>query len=850
MFRFLKKFLLYFTVFVALSLAAIVGLGKYYEKEVKQFLIAQLNTQLASKVEVGDINFSVLQNFPYASLNFEKVKIFASANHSINPPKILLQAQSLQLAFKVWDIVEKKYIIQKLLLKQGYINIAIDSLGTGNYSILKNNNKEGGDFKLALNSVQFSDVSFNYTDEQARNTFVLGLEKLRLNGDLSSKSFNLNTEIQAKSFSIINQNFKYSGQTLNYSGNLFVDKQLFTLKNNNLQIENAQFEIDGIYNGKVPGNYRFNIFAPLQNLENIVHILPKSIKEKFTVYKISGEASCHMQINSTNQKPTIAADMLLKKGRLSYPEYHVDLADLNFKLSYRKNQTAEILSIPSFTCKIHNKALVGRLLVQNPSGQQQYSGYLNGALDLALINTIIPVNQQTIKQASGELQCALSFSGRGSTLPQLKGNIKLVAAQFILAESKLAFKEVNTSVKFNGSEISIENAGFKIPNAQINLNGKLNNIYTSNFALSKVSGQINIYIPEWNNTEIANKPNAEKTNILQLLDELPAVNYAFAIGKMKYQNANFSRIKGQLIVKEDKLIQLQNLELNAFGGSIKFNGNVFKNKDSLNLYSTFLLKNIALQPAMADLNNFGQTALLSENIKGVASANSQIKISFDKYGNPNWKSMLCKTELIVENGQLINYAPLQGMSRFIKEERLKTIYFSTLHNEFNLQNGELSIPAMDIKSSALNLSTYGTYKLDNSIDFHFKILLSDLKNREEKEVISEFGTIEKSSNAHTAFFIKMNGTIDKPHFAYDKSAVADKIKMDLQKEKTQVLQLIRKEWNGENVAQKEVKNAVRFDTEDEETNASKEIKKKKPSLEERLKSRLQKEDSEEIKLEQ
>ena len=60
-----NKVLIIFSILVL----SILGLGLYiasvYEEEVKTYILAELNKNLVTKVDIEDLSFSVFRKFPY-----------------------------------------------------------------------------------------------------------------------------------------------------------------------------------------------------------------------------------------------------------------------------------------------------------------------------------------------------------------------------------------------------------------------------------------------------------------------------------------------------------------------------------------------------------------------------------------------------------------------------------------------------------------------------------------------------------------------------------------------------------------------------------------------------------------
>src|SRR5690606_27430116 len=112
--------------------------------------------------------------------------------------------------------------------------------------------------------------------------------------------------------------------------------------------------------------------------------------------------------------------------------------------------------------------------------------------------------------------------------------------------------------------------------------------------------------------------------------------------------------------------------------------------------------------------------------------------------------------ILVENGELINFQPMLALSRFIDVKDLQHLRFSTIENKIEIKNQMVYIPGMDIQSNALNLTLSGTHQFNNIIDYRIRMLLSDLLYRNSKRLGDErFGEIEDDGYGKTTLFIRM-----------------------------------------------------------------------------------------------
>ena len=100
---------------------------------------------------------------------------------------------------------------------------------------------------------------------------------------------------------------------------------------------------------------------------------------------------------------------------------------------------------------------------------------------------------------------------------------------------------------------------------------------------------------------------------------------------------------------------------------------------------------------------------------------------------------------------------------------------------------------MDINSSAINISGNGTHDFDNNVDYHLRLLLSDVLGKKVKSNSTEFGEIEDDGLGRTKLFLSMRGSVNDPRFTYDSKAAGDKILTDIAKEKQNLKGILKKE---------------------------------------------------------
>src|SRR5687768_4742977 len=102
--RILKRVLITLTVLVLLLVTAALVIGYFYGDTIKQYAIDELNKHLNTQVfiEPKNIDFTVLQNFPNASVDFKSVEALDASDKKIKDT--LFKAAYISFQFNIWDV--------------------------------------------------------------------------------------------------------------------------------------------------------------------------------------------------------------------------------------------------------------------------------------------------------------------------------------------------------------------------------------------------------------------------------------------------------------------------------------------------------------------------------------------------------------------------------------------------------------------------------------------------------------------------------------------------------------------------------------------------------------------------
>lgn len=174
--------------------------------------------------------------------------------------------------------------------------------------------------------------------------------------------------------------------------------------------------------------------------------------------------------------------------------------------------------------------------------------------------------------------------------------------------------------------------------------------------------------------------------------------------------------------QKNHYIYIDTLSLAAAGGKINLHG-YFNGSDRNKIYfsPTMQLHKVDLDKLLFKFENFGQDHLVSENLHGKLSGTLTGKVHVHADMVPILDDSDIHMDVEVTGGRLEHYAALDAVSDYFKDKNLSKVLFDTLHNQFDLSKGILSIPSMTINSTLGFIEISGKQDLNMNMEYYLRI---------------------------------------------------------------------------------------------------------------------------------
>ena len=810
--RILKRILLALIVLTILMVGSSAAYIYYQQDELEQVVIKEINKRLKSPIKIGDIEFSVIKNFPFASIELNNILAIDAFQEDT-----LCEIELLKLKFNALDLYNNIFIIQELTLKNGFASIYYkDSMP--NYEIWHStqdsSQEENTDF--GLENISLENFKIAYAVDDIQSVIVNNESQLQLSINNGRTEINLEGDITNEKLILDGINHLPS-KKINLNGDIVIDTLGVKIKSA-IALSDIQMDLDFESTDKA---MTVKVNTSEFELEPTLKLIPKNYLSALEGYELQGKSAIKFNYISDQQKEAyINVDFDLKEGYIKGKDLPFDMNETSLKGSYsngkqRTDASTEIkLDNIQFTAN-------GELVQANATIQ----GLENPTL-ITDFNTQMQLSEiekwgyeHDFKSLIGDAQIKGTYKGKIGLKNKVTYDLAMAEKTADLTIDNLSLHSDEQSPKLSDAKLNLklidDNVNISAFNgtlakeSKINFVGGIENVFSYLFLKNadlKIAGDLSsdwMIIDEFlDETDKTSETTQEsKPQAINLPNDIVA-NINLNLLDLTFDRFHMRNFSSKISYK-NKLLKAKDIVLETMSGKITSNVTFEQVKDGkLRLISTTGLDNINVRQLFYEFHNFGQTTMRHKHLKGKIDSEIYLRNEWDKYFNPIDEHLYSFIDVKINNGELLDFEPLMMMSDYISVEELKRIKFSTLENQIEIKNNLIDIPFMEIHSTAIDIAGAGTHSFDNEMDYEFKILLNEILGdkfrRKNKKKVSEFGVVQDDGVKGMTMFLKMQGTVDDPQISYNTLRLRESLSDGFKKEKKELKDVIKNQFEDKN----------------------------------------------------
>ncbi|HCC70342.1 MAG TPA: hypothetical protein DEQ09_04215 [Bacteroidales bacterium] len=811
--KLLLKILKYIISVIISVIVVLYIFSVLFEKNISVVFVKELNKKLTTEITASEINFSLLKRFPHASIELTNTYVSSpdvTGTTGLNDyPDTLLYAGEVILTLKIYELIKKNFLIDRIDIDRGNINICKGLSGIYNTNILKETETyDTSSMNLNINNVNIYNSSFTY-NIKTTGLYIRG----RINNSSNKiDAGKLSVGFKTRASMDLSEFKAGSGYHLIGSYPVRINTGIM-ISGDSILIDNSDIEINGV---GISGNcniltssHQLSLMLSTHNASSnaLTQILPVGVNNLTERYGLKGLVSSSLVLNGKYDKSSpllMNASLVFEQASIIIPRTDISIDKIStnavLKIAFREGNDILEARADSFNALIDGSGISGSFFYR-----KEYNPYIDliitGLLPSGSITRLM--NIEGLNSKEGTVRLNARFWGSSHQESQnadlnIMGinryiNMGLNSVKLSLPGIKKEIDDIHGNIMV-ADNIWIDDLSMKYNYQNIALNGMISGF---NSWLLKKDPWLDITAGLWSDRIDVNQFRNEltfKKNAGSGRDTKLNLNLSLICDSIILGNFSASLFEGTMSYLPG-LVDISSFSMHSLGGSLSGNAAAaLVGDEGYEFRGWFDVNNIDISNTFSVFNNFRQDYIQSENLEGLLTGNISISARADKEFKINKKDLTVSGDYSILNGQLVDFEPAYKLSNFVEIEELKNISFSKLENELIIINEMITIPRMDISSSVFNISLEGNHSFIGEYDYHIKVLLSELLSKRENPSVSEFGIIEDDGLGRTSLYLRLSGDKQGSRVSHDTQALRAGIKEDLIQEKQALKSIFREEY--------------------------------------------------------
>lgn len=464
-----------------------------------------------------------------------------------------------------------------------------------------------------------------------------------------------------------------------------------------------------------------------------------------------------------------------------------------------------VIKIPAAHVEVGNDKADLTLLLHHPASDPVFSGTAKGGFDLANVKQFYSFEPGT--SLSGNLTADVSFDGKKSFIDKeqydkvkLAGTIAANGVKYQTADYKDGALIERSLITFNPATVTINEIKGSFEKTDFTAKGSLDNLIGYALKDEPLAGKLQltagaIDLNKWMGTT-ATTPATSTANTTAT-DEVPFAvpsNIRFAVdanaSKLVYDKVEYRNLSASMLI-HDQAVELKNVTMEGLDGTIALSG-LYSTKDNplkpvIGL--SYDLKNLDVQKTFASFNTVQALMPVAKFISGKLSTKLSLNGSLGKDMMPDLSSLTGTGNLLILEGFLSKFAPVEKMAAAINIKQLENFSMRDVKTYFAVSNGKVLVKPFTIKVAGIEMEVGGMHGLDQSMDYMVNMnvptsMVGDkgmaLANNLASQAASRGLNVKVAETV--PFHVGIVGTITNPQIKVDLKETAASLADDLKKQ--------------------------------------------------------------------
>lgn len=472
-----------------IAFTTLLAAGWLMQEKITKLAVAYLSETLGSPMATGEISFSLIENFPQASIRVDGIWVGARQEKVTDPIDTLAKVNKLYVSLKSTDLLDNIFTVKNLSIEDGYVKYLVDSTGATCFDFLMSSDTTSvtetdvasEPLFLTVDKITIRNITTIYNDDQLKvklkaylpvitcavdmddlDTRVLANGQIKLS-DMNYENTNLNRMKQAEiEFDVAYRSDSVIAKTLKIA----TDEM-------NLAVEGKIALAD------MHADLALSVSAP--ELAALLKYAPEGMLNEYKVSQVSGGLELQTKVKGLvagDDLPYYEAKYKLTKASVKYDTlplaYNIVLKGSATNGANSNNSTTAIL-LDQFAIDFSGNHIEASGKFNNLD-QLNYNLKTKMSLDLLASKDLIP--KDMVQYLSGRVQATIQTKGIltdsidnkfiEQALQNTQAQIQLTDLDVIM-DSVITLNKLSTNIAYKARTIKLKNLSTSLPDYKVNL---------------------------------------------------------------------------------------------------------------------------------------------------------------------------------------------------------------------------------------------------------------------------------------------------------------------------------------------------------------------------------------------
>lgn len=476
------------------------------------------------------------------------------------------------------------------------------------------------------------------------------------------------------------------------------------------------------------------------------------------------------------------------------------------------NPDNTVVKIPAGHLEFGTDPIDFSLVLIHPATDPDFDGTVKGSFELERVKQFYTFEQGT--NLDGKLNADLRFKGKKSMVDkkqydaiQSSGKLQVRDLIYKSKEYPEGLQLTQADLDFTPSTIHIPTATGMFLATRFNASGNIDNAIGYALKDEPLAGKLQFNADKIDLNKWMGQSGAETTaggTTASAPIAVPAnlnMSLQAKIDELVYDKVSYDNIQGQVVIANEA-VNLQNLSMQALGGTINLNGSYSTRESKLkpDIQLRYQLTGLDMEQTFKAYNTVKYLMPVGEFISGKLNSGLLMSGKLGENMMPDLPSLTGEGNLLVIDGFLSKFKPLELLASKLQINGLDKISIKDIKTYFDFVKGKVMVKPFKVKVSDIEMEIGGMHGFDQSLDYviNMKIPRSKLGGQANQLINGLATDLSKKGlpiqlGETISLKVNMGGTIKQPSLNYNLQQQGGSLAQEVKIKADSILTVARKE---------------------------------------------------------